>query len=407
MTSQPRPIHSLHRAIAEEPHPSEPQNSYTNHGDSYLDDDFDGLLKRNRKPTRSGSSSSSLRTHRKKYNQHQQSASSPTIKSVAFNNHMNGSMSRASPDNHSSKSNGIEKQKYMVSLQKDFNHMQLDEVHKKDLASWKNNEIISSDDGDDDNDLNHASQQYLLSPKSKTDHASIDHSLSKIYKSRQHQQHRSLVKQNSKCKQINSKIRKASRKYTKFKSEARRSKLELLEGHHNEGINTENDTPDAITRNETSFSSFSSFPDEFDEKMNISFNETHGNDSQHPSHYIIDHRIQQTIRIFAPCKRKLILSELNLTCKDIPVSKICVPMLNSSLHKLNLAGNPLLGLPMELVLKLNSLQTLDLHQCDLRCLPSVEWNLPHLRKLDLSFNQLGDFLDEVRWISLPIYFIFS
>ena len=96
-----------------------------------------------------------------------------------------------------------------------------------------------------------------------------------------------------------------------------------------------------------------------------------------------------------PFKKKLILSNMNLTVTDLPVNDVCSPSLCHSLHKLSLAGNRLVHIPGDLVLQLTGLRTLDVSQCDLRVLPN-NWNLPHLKRLDLSHNHLDEFPCEVR-----------
>lgn len=99
-------------------------------------------------------------------------------------------------------------------------------------------------------------------------------------------------------------------------------------------------------------------------------------------------------------KKKLILENLNLTAKDIPVRAICQKPLGKELDKLSLAGNKLSIIPDRLVLDLHGLQTLDLQQCDLTKLPT-KWNLISLRRLVLSHNKLQDFLEEDALKGLP------
>ena len=93
-------------------------------------------------------------------------------------------------------------------------------------------------------------------------------------------------------------------------------------------------------------------------------------------------------------KKKLILKDMNLSCKDIPVHKICSYPLGFQLHKLSLSGNKLISLPEKLTVELTGLSTLDLSQCRLRALPS-KWNLPNLKILNLSHNNIQEFFDEV------------
>ena len=113
----------------------------------------------------------------------------------------------------------------------------------------------------------------------------------------------------------------------------------------------------------------------------------------------IEHRINEAMETESPRKRKLTLSKMGLTFNDIPTSKICEYPLNNTLHKLSLAFNPLSGIPDCLVRDLTGLQKLDLRECNLQSLPQTSWNLPNLRILDLSCNQLAEFPDEVCFIS--------
>lgn len=99
-------------------------------------------------------------------------------------------------------------------------------------------------------------------------------------------------------------------------------------------------------------------------------------------------------------KRKLILEDLNLTHKEIPVRAICQKPLGEKLHTLSLKGNKLSIVPDQLVVDLHGLHTLDLQQCDLTKLPS-KWNLFSLRRLILSHNKLQDFLEEEALKGLP------
>ena len=100
----------------------------------------------------------------------------------------------------------------------------------------------------------------------------------------------------------------------------------------------------------------------------------------------------ETVRF--PFKKKLVLDDLNLTADDIPVKDLYKTSLGNSLHKLSLAGNQLWNIPPKLVTCLPVLKTLDLSQCELHQLPE-RWNLPQLRRLNLSHNRLSDFPEEV------------
>ena len=99
--------------------------------------------------------------------------------------------------------------------------------------------------------------------------------------------------------------------------------------------------------------------------------------------------IDQVESALFPFKKKLILANMNLTASELPVDDICTQGM-CNMNKLSLAGNRLGQVPDRIVLELTGLRTLDISQCDLRSLPS-NWNLPHLKRLDLSHNRLVDF----------------
>ena len=89
-------------------------------------------------------------------------------------------------------------------------------------------------------------------------------------------------------------------------------------------------------------------------------------------------------------KPKLILARMNLTLKDIRLDLLLDDVLSEHLYKLSLSRNPLGGISPEIVQGgLRSLQTLNLQQCGLVELPDA-WNLPMLRRLDLSHNKLSE-----------------
>jgi Leucine-rich repeat (LRR) protein len=108
----------------------------------------------------------------------------------------------------------------------------------------------------------------------------------------------------------------------------------------------------------------------------------------------------ETVRF--PFKKKLILENLNLAVSDIPLRDLVNTSLGNSLHKLSLAGNRLVSIPAELVQCLPVLSTLDLSQCELYQLPD-KWNLPKLKRLNLSHNRISDFPEEVRFINACLF----
>ena len=92
--------------------------------------------------------------------------------------------------------------------------------------------------------------------------------------------------------------------------------------------------------------------------------------------------------------KRLILRDLNLRARELPISSILSLPLGKDLTKLCLAGNDLNCLPDVLVRHLEGLRTMDLQQCGLVTLPD-EWDLPNLRRLNLSHNHLKKFLSKV------------
>jgi Leucine-rich repeat (LRR) protein len=96
-----------------------------------------------------------------------------------------------------------------------------------------------------------------------------------------------------------------------------------------------------------------------------------------------------------PFRKRLLLEKLGITAADIPLQFLVGTPLGNALHKLSLVGNRLGSVPPKLVQSLPTLKHLDLSQCELDQLPQ-NWNLPQLKKLNLSHNRLRDFPDEVR-----------
>lgn len=103
----------------------------------------------------------------------------------------------------------------------------------------------------------------------------------------------------------------------------------------------------------------------------------------------------ETVRF--PFKKRLILANMNLSHEEIPVDQICSDRLGSALYKLSLAGNRLNAIPEQLIVKLSGLRVLDFSQCDLHGIPD-KWDLPSLKKLNLSHNRIQTCLSEVRII---------
>ena len=95
-----------------------------------------------------------------------------------------------------------------------------------------------------------------------------------------------------------------------------------------------------------------------------------------------------------PFKKKLILSNMDLSAGDVPLKDLCGTSLGNSLHKLSLAGNRLGTVPSKLVQSLPALRHLDLSQCELTQLPE-KWYLPKLSRLNLNHNGLTEFPEEV------------
>ena len=103
----------------------------------------------------------------------------------------------------------------------------------------------------------------------------------------------------------------------------------------------------------------------------------------------------------ASVTKRLLLRDLNLTAKELPLDSILSDALGSELTKISLAGNLLNYLPDPMVYSLNGLKTMDLQQCGLVSLPDCEWALPNLRRLNLSHNSLKKFLPDGALRGLP------
>jgi Leucine-rich repeat (LRR) protein len=109
----------------------------------------------------------------------------------------------------------------------------------------------------------------------------------------------------------------------------------------------------------------------------------------------------ETVRF--PFKKKLILANMGLVPHDLPLEDLNA--LGPTLVKLSLARNRLMAIPDTIVLRLTGLRTLDLSQCELCTLPP-KWNLPQLRRLNLSHNRLTEFPDEVSSLISPSLFFY-
>jgi hypothetical protein len=93
-------------------------------------------------------------------------------------------------------------------------------------------------------------------------------------------------------------------------------------------------------------------------------------------------------------KKKLVLNNMSLTAADLPLQYLVGTSLGNTLHKLSLTGNRLGSVPAKLVQHLPFLKHLDISQCELHQLPD-KWNLPQLKRLNVSHNRLRDFPEEV------------
>ena len=106
----------------------------------------------------------------------------------------------------------------------------------------------------------------------------------------------------------------------------------------------------------------------------------------------------ETVRF--PFKKRLILANMNLSYDEIPVEQIVSDRLGPALYKLSLAGNRLHAIPEMLIVRLSGLRVLDFSQCDLHSIPD-EWDLPSLKKLNLSHNRIKSCLGESVIRGLP------
>jgi len=114
----------------------------------------------------------------------------------------------------------------------------------------------------------------------------------------------------------------------------------------------------------------------------------------------INLRLDQCETVRWPMKKKLNLENMQLSAAEIPVSYLFETPLGNTLYKLSLAKNRLSTVPAKLVQCLPILKHLDLSQCELVTLPE-KWDLPQLKKLNLSHNKLTDFPDEAMLEGIP------
>jgi Leucine-rich repeat (LRR) protein len=129
---------------------------------------------------------------------------------------------------------------------------------------------------------------------------------------------------------------------------------------------------------------------------------THGAHASDLMAHKINLLLDQCETVRFPFKKKLNLGSLDLTAAQIPVKDLYGTSLGNSLHKLSLNGNRLSVIPPTLVTCLPVLKTLDLSQCELHQLPE-RWNLPQLKRLNLSHNRLTDFPEEVSSAGMVVF----
>ena len=95
-------------------------------------------------------------------------------------------------------------------------------------------------------------------------------------------------------------------------------------------------------------------------------------------------------------KRKLDLSNEDLDLDDINSKWLADNVtLQSMLQNLVLSGNIFEHFPERISMQFKSLKSLEVSQCHLKSLP-MKWELPFLKYLDLSYNQLSEFPQQVR-----------
>ena len=100
-------------------------------------------------------------------------------------------------------------------------------------------------------------------------------------------------------------------------------------------------------------------------------------------------------RFFGRRKLHLALDNLGIKESEVPLADLDQTPLGVSLHSMSLSCNRLESIPPQLTLCLPNLKSLDLSRCYIYDLPK-KWNLPKLKKLNLSQNLLISFPSEVR-----------
>ncbi|KAG7343275.1 Miro domain containing protein [Nitzschia inconspicua] len=105
-------------------------------------------------------------------------------------------------------------------------------------------------------------------------------------------------------------------------------------------------------------------------------------------------------RFFGMKKPKLVLSGLQLQENHIPLMELIGTPLGHNLQHLSLSKNLFKSLPPSLVVSLPNLKSFDLSNCCISDLPQ-QWDLPKLKKLNLSNNRLKSFPGEQMLVGMP------
>lgn len=85
-------------------------------------------------------------------------------------------------------------------------------------------------------------------------------------------------------------------------------------------------------------------------------------------------------------------NRFKLDKKDLTTGEVSYTLLHQTKHLTHVSfkGNQIDAIPPYLATQLHSLRCLNLSKCDIFELP-LDWDLPQLKSLDLSFNRLVDF----------------